>query len=178
MFSWARPESPCSQADSDQSVFVNTTMTHVYVADAKMLRTHPRLAAFGRRSSRRQAGTSATPLPPRPPSRRATYTAPTPGRSTCTCTWTLFRGGTAGKPLPNGPSSPFLSTYHYPDERAAHTHGHPCTVNLNDSSAQRTQPAFPHSPERACTTRSSESEKIPFLQKPWNLDRSFWSAAR
>lgn len=55
------------------------TVTQKYVVDAEMLRPHPRFAAFGRRSSRRQAGTSATPLPPRPPSRRATYTALTRG---------------------------------------------------------------------------------------------------
>lgn len=65
---------------------------------------------------RRQAETSTTPLPPL--FRRATYTALTPGWFTCTCTWTVFRRGTAEKPLHNGPSNPFLSTYHY----AAHTY--------------------------------------------------------
>lgn len=31
----------------------------------------------------------------------------------CIYTHGMFRGRTAGKPLPNGPSSPFLSTYYF-----------------------------------------------------------------
>lgn len=71
----------------------------------------------------RQAGTSATLLPSCSPSRRATYTTLTARLHVyiymymCVCGvyihMVMFRGRTAGKPLPNGPSSPFLSTYYF-----------------------------------------------------------------
>ena len=86
-------------------------------------------------------GTSARPLPPRPPTKGTTYTRALTRRAgvTCVCVYVWQWKNRRETTLPNGPGSPFLSTYHY-HQRNTHVRLHVCIKPKRFECIERREP--------------------------------------